>query len=329
MKEKIKFVAVSGYGSSGSSAVVNLLKEFEGYWDLGGEMRLLREPYGICDLEHSLIDEWDVLNSDIAIRDFVWLVERLNRKSSKWGGTGCGYSELFGPTFLEETEKYIAKLTAFEFRGYWWWFDFKQSNLRMVLNRIKKKLCIMDFKDMGRMRFVDLSEEEFLNITKSYIVNLYIKCTQAKNIELKTAILDQAVSLNQFARVSRYFDDLRLIVVDRDPRDAFVEQVKRKLIIGREVAQSHDINKYVRYYKKMREGIKEKKQNKILYIKFEDLILDYENTREKILLFLGESRDIHINKHKYLNLEESKKNIGVWRKYAFQGEIRKIEDELM
>ena len=106
-KRNIKFVAVSGYGWSGSSAVVNLLKEFRGYWECGGEMRLLREPYGIFDLEHALLEAWDLLNSDAAIKDFLWLTQRLNRSTSRWGGTGCGYGKLFGSSFWKETQKYV------------------------------------------------------------------------------------------------------------------------------------------------------------------------------------------------------------------------------
>lgn len=330
MNEKtIKFVAVSGYGWSGSSAVTDLMKEFRGYWNMGEEMRLLREPYGIYDLEHALVDEWDLLNADAALKDFIWLVERLNRTTSRWGGTGCGYGRLFGPAFMEETEKYIEQLTTFGFKGHWWWFEFKQSNLQMALNRIKRRLHIQDFENLSRMNFVDLNEEQFLNITKKYLLNLYLRSAEAKGIQLETAVLQQAVSVNQFLKASRYFESLKLIVVDRDPRDVFMDLINGKYVIGRELAESHDIEKFVYYYRKVREKKIEYAQDQVLYINFEDLILKYEDTVSRILDFLGESKDIHINKLKYLKPDDSKKNIGIWKRYAHQDDIRKIERELM
>ncbi len=328
-REDIKFVAVSGYGWSGSSAVVDLLKEFKGYWNFGDEMRLLREPYGIFDLEHALVDEWDILNSDAAIKDFLWLVQRLNRKSSRWGGTGCRYGELFGPVFLDETRKYIEELTAFEFWGHWWWFEFKQSDFQMVLNRIKKRLHISDFEDLSEMRFVNVNEKQFLDITKNYLLNLYLKSAREKGVELENVILQQSISVNQFEKAARYFNDLKLIMIDRDPRDVFMDLVNGKYLIGRDIVQNHDINKFIQYFRRTREITKSYDKDRVLFLKFEDIILDYENTLNKILIFLGEHRQIHIKKFEYLKPENSKKNIGMWKGYAYQNEIRKIEQELM
>lgn len=328
MKE-IKFVAVSGYGWSGSSAVTDLMKEFKGYWNFGDEMRLLREPYGIYDLEHALIDEWDLLNADAAIKDFIWLVKRLNRRTTRWGGTGCGYGELFGPVFIEETRKYIERLTKFEYKGHWWWFEFKQSDLQMALNRIKKRIHISDYEEQSRMRFVDLTEEQFLKITREYLLNLYLQSTEARGIDLETVVLQQAVSVNQFPKASRYFNNLKLIVVDRDPRDVFMDLINGKYIIGRDIVQSHDIEKFICYYKKVREKRIKCDNSKVLCIRFEDMIMDYDNTLDRILQFLGESRQIHINQFKYLKPEESKNNIGIWKSYGYQNEIRKIEQELL
>jgi len=47
-KDKIKFIAVSGYGWSGSSAVVDLFRELENVKCVDTEFRLIRDPYGVC-----------------------------------------------------------------------------------------------------------------------------------------------------------------------------------------------------------------------------------------------------------------------------------------
>ena len=44
---KNKILSVAGYGSTGSSAVVNLLEEFDNCNVMGGEFRIIQDPDGI------------------------------------------------------------------------------------------------------------------------------------------------------------------------------------------------------------------------------------------------------------------------------------------
>ena len=45
------FICVSGYGKSGSSACINLLKEFEFVDGPDKEFRIAKDPHGLIDLE--------------------------------------------------------------------------------------------------------------------------------------------------------------------------------------------------------------------------------------------------------------------------------------
>ena len=74
----LHFVSVGGYGWTGSSACIDILKEFEGFGDLNGEFRIIKDPYGISDLEHSLVDSWDFVRHDIAIQDFLNYTNNIN-----------------------------------------------------------------------------------------------------------------------------------------------------------------------------------------------------------------------------------------------------------
>lgn len=332
MNKDFKYVAVNGFGWSGSGAVVDLLQEFEGYWDCGGEVRFLRDPYGIFDLEHALVDGWDILNADAALRDFEWLAFRLYRRTSRWGGTGCGYIDKFGEGFWEETLNYINRLTKWDFQGHWWWFEFKQSDMKMAVNRILKRLHVRDFENMNRIRVTDLSKEEFEEITKEYINNLYRLALAKSNIgDCKTIILDQPFPMNQAKMAGGFLNDLKIIVVDRDPRDQYMDLLHGKHMIGREIARTHDVKKYIDYYnKKQREAVKKMSNGSdILYVRFEDLILKYEDTVNTIIDFLGEDKSIHTSPFKYLKPEVSSNNIGMWKQYPNQDEIRIIEKELL
>ncbi len=79
MKTPIKFIAVSGYGWSGSGAVVDMLREVDGCGTPGFEFSLIKEPGGIIDLECLLVDNWDVIREADAIDRFLSFIEIVDR----------------------------------------------------------------------------------------------------------------------------------------------------------------------------------------------------------------------------------------------------------
>ena len=62
------------------------------------------------------------------------------------------------------------------------------------------------------------SEEKFLNCTKMYIEDLFGSVCRGAN----TVMVDQIVPPTNLKRYLRYFNDIKVFVVDRDPRDIFV-----------------------------------------------------------------------------------------------------------
>ena len=66
----LNFISVIGYGWTGSSAYIDLLEEFSGVGVLPGEFRIAKDPYGLIDLEDSLVHNWDFIRHDVAIRRF-------------------------------------------------------------------------------------------------------------------------------------------------------------------------------------------------------------------------------------------------------------------
>lgn len=62
------------------------------------------------------------------------------------------------------------------------------------------------------------SEEKFLNCTKKYIEDLFGSVCQGANI----VMVDQIVPPTNLKRYLRYFNDIKVFIVDRDPRDIFV-----------------------------------------------------------------------------------------------------------
>ena len=71
-----KYILVNGYTATGSSAVVDLLQEFNHMYIPPHEFRLLCDPFGIIDLDREINNSVDCLNDDIAIRNFQWLTKK-------------------------------------------------------------------------------------------------------------------------------------------------------------------------------------------------------------------------------------------------------------
>ena len=67
----MNFISVIGYGWTGSSAYIELLKEFNEVGAFPGEFRIAKDPHGLVYLEESLVHNWDFIGNDIAIKNFI------------------------------------------------------------------------------------------------------------------------------------------------------------------------------------------------------------------------------------------------------------------
>jgi hypothetical protein len=57
-------------------------------------------------------------------------------------------------------------------------------------------------------------------------------------------------------------------------------------------------------------------------------VLNYQETVEKIIIFLGETKESHRFPKKYFIPEISKKNLGIWKNYSDQDAIGTITNQL-
>ena len=164
-----QYVCVLGYGWSGSSAVVDLLKEFDETWDPEVEFRILKDPHGVMDFEHTLTEQWDALNVDIAIRDFLDFADFLNENESKFKRGLC-YSKSFNGKFMSSSLDFIDDITEFKYKGYWWIFNFRSQYVRWLAKKIANKFVKQNYEEI--MYFSGISKENFYNSVRKYINSL-------------------------------------------------------------------------------------------------------------------------------------------------------------
>lgn len=142
-------------------------------------------------------------------------------------------------------------------------------------------------------------------------------------------VFDQLFPGNNPQSCFKYFDDPYAIVVDRDPRDIYVfgKTVLLKGSAGH-MMPLNDVKDYVIYYRALRDNQPYKEENdRILRLRFEDLVYHYDAATKEIrdFLRLGENP----NPRSIFDPSMSMANTQVWKRYPeFKEDIEYIESEL-
>lgn len=327
-----RIIVPTGYMGSGSSAITDLIAEFK---DCQNEYKtyeyiLLHCPNGLFDLEDKLLIGNNAIRSDEAIRSFELQMKKLYNKKFWWVGN---YQKIISPNFMNITNDYIKNIEQFNYQGYW--YTHEEVNTKMFLKLLlRKPLKILTLnklrfnkvlKYQDGMRISYINSEEFYKYSHDYIYKVIEEISKGK----ENIILDQFLLPFNLFRVDNYFDDLlKVIVVERDPRDVFIinKYIWQKKQIG--VPFPTEVKQFCQVYKKMRESEKECHSDKVLRIKFEDLIYNYEDTITKITKFLRFKESDHINKKTRFIPELSIKNTQLFRKDEYLEESKIIEKEL-
>jgi hypothetical protein len=321
LKKQIKFVAVSGYGWSGSGAVVDLLREVEGCGTPGFEFSLIKEPRGVIDLECFLLENWDVIRHSHAIEQFLQFVDILGRPNRRWGHWGQNMNAELGIDLKTLALNYINNISLFNYRGASRIHHYEYGHAASFFRKVGR-LVGFKWASGRKMYLARPTEELFLNATANFITEIFNPMFVKR--KLNCIILDQAIPTSNVARGMRYFNDIKLILVDRDPRDIYVDQISNRTLIGANTKDINRVDKFITWHKTLRSNYC---GANILKVRFEDLVLKYDQTSSNILRYLGlegASRE----KQTLFKPEISVQNIGIWRQYHHQCEIKQIERAL-
>ena len=328
MSEFVKsqnYICVSGYGWTGSSACIDILKEFKGFGALKGEFRIAKDPYGLSDLENSLVHNWDFMRNDVAIRDFLNYCEVLGRGTGLFKKTGKDLSRKLNIDFMAESRLYIDRLTDMTYSGDTLIHRYNISAYDNFCMKIKSKFG----KNNGKFMYFSRPDSlNFIKETKLYIDNLFDSYMKINKIN--KVILDQTVPPTNIYNTSKYFENIKTIIIDRDPRDIYANMVRGKRLLGPELINHDSVEKYIIWHKQLRRiSIKdvENSSKNTLRLYFEDLIFKYDETIEKIIAFLGDGAQ-HNCKGKNFLPELSINNTGLWKGYKDQSIMKKIALEL-
>lgn len=282
-------LGISGYGSSGSTAVTDYLK---GYSNINvfdnhlihAEFQILHEADGINDLKYHLTKSQERVACNAAIQRFRRLL-----KDGVWGRGMLSY--LGSSNYNGWCDKLLEKIIQVSWNGFNSYYDpsdiLNSSDKHWVQKcerKIDKLLKMINKKwsyPPAKIRcFSFFTAEEFDRIIAGSFVELF----ELLNIdESRINIFDMLYSAINPTMGMEFFKDAKCIIVDRDPRDLYslakFNNVKARFM------PNNNVNSFVEYYKKIRQ-FRILNEN-VLVIQYEDMIYKYYDTIKKINDFLN------------------------------------------
>lgn len=335
-------VLYSGYANSGGTVLGLIFEEIEHAVVLPMEFRLLKERFGLCELEDALFKSMDPEIIDLALKDFQWLCKQYAISIGRFNRAGYSYEQRSGHTFNKATDQYINSLIDYKYPKSWHYYDFKLSYHKLLFQRVIKKFSKNDTYGQLPAFLAYPGRNLFLEKTRNYlqeILNGFLH-QQGHDQNLKKRddsfiVLPKSIPLysdSAVKQIVRYFDDCRIILIDRDPRDIFFEVLNGK---QRYLPVTNSLNEkvkgFIKHYLALRaEKDKVEEHPKVLMLQFEDVVLESEKSLLKIYKFLNIAPNDHSQKGSIFKPKESEKNIGLWKKFQGKeaGAIRLIESEL-
>ncbi len=305
MNNKYPRVAVTGFYGTGSSAVLDLLKEYRNAHAVPEERSSYEHTTfyvsgGLFDLCTLLTHGNAPLQSDYVINNFVDSMRQLNDYNYLWFGS---FKSLSGNRFMEAVDRFVNTISSHhEGKNYNHCLRTRFSPIKACMQFAAKLLYGRRFSRYGVGYVWDGKPIYYANPTEAELyaaaqrfVNDYFELFSREDSELD--IYDHLIWPQQVDSHARCFDDsFKIIIADRDPRDVYISDrfIWSKPPLG--YGKPHFSQNVSTFIDEWRRTVAPVYNNpNALRIHFEDLIYNYEATVESIERFLGLDPTAHIN----------------------------------
>lgn len=319
--KQLLFLTVGGYISTGSTPLICLLKEYEGVEVLNTELRVGES--GLYTLIGRLMN-----GEQIDKKQF----DLVKNTALNYGDSLNYFLSLFLSLIirLPGCPKTIAgKISQYrlKFRGY----DKKVVGYNKVIKKLFKELSKIN-NSLGTIT----DEERFSRL--SMMLNESIEKVKVKNISNveNLLVIDQLISpkvlfSDQYSpSIVKLLPDAKIIIVKRDPRDQYIDFIKKHKkeyhLMSHNDSLNHYIAEFKERYDKMNFLIADYHAENVLFLWFEDLINNYEEENKKLANFLGLKK--HEFKFKYFYPGVAESYVGMYLTYKHQKDIAKIATEM-
>lgn len=318
-------IGACGFGSTGSSAVSDYLCEFDNIQVLD-----MMEFTWVCGVDGLIDLDYHLNHPHIRTGDSIYAINRFKEKAK---GLARGLRKT-GQMDAELFEKSVNKFLDSIIQVKWeWYIEQGHGFFDRSLQGAAKRLILRREKKIGKqiscwpMKEVSLSilPKNFDEAARIHVKELIA----AMGADFtKPIILDQPFAGNNPQACFKFFDDPYAIVVDRDPRDNYV--FANTKLVGKlpHFMPIQPVEDFVKYYRALRDNQPYKeKEERVLSIKFEDMVYHYDETTRVIRDFL------HLpdnpNPKSVFDPAISMPNTQVWKRFPqFAKDIEYIEKEL-
>lgn len=312
----MRIVDLSGYMFSGKAAASDILREFDHVHvpNYRVEFDLLRMPGGLIDLKNAVMD-WSPVRTYAAVCRFDQLVNALAlspRFPGKLYKTGFGYTRNF-PNIVRLKDEFLSSIMAVQWDTPWPYADIDDGPLDTFVRKIYSKLS----RSKSRKYFL-VDKDSFIPAAQKFIQSLLIDSIgdDHPDIVVTHNALEPFFPSNNLDLLG---DDAICIVVDRDPRDIYATAITSQvgfndnLQLYRRIAGAHDLEVYIKRYLTYRRNIK-LDDSRVLRVDFRDLVLNYDESLQKICNFTGLAATQQIHKKLYFDPEKSRGNLDLWKR---------------
>lgn len=322
-------VGTCSFGSTGSSAVSDYLKEFDSLQVIDKcEFTWVSAPDGLIDLDYHLnhphsrtgdsiyaIARYKALckskskvfatmgiGSEIFMKSVDELLESITTTSWKWIGPNIGQRSYFEDLLLKVIRK-SKLITKWEIKNGQQWEGYPYEDV-----------------------FLSVYPKDFDQMAKKHVMDIINSASDGSGRDI---ILDQPFPGSNPQSCFKYFDDPYAIVVDRDPRDNYTFARTHMLHNpGNHFMPINSVERFVKYYRALRDNQPYKEDNpRVLRLHFEDMVYHYEDSTSTIRKFLNLPENP--NPKSIFDPAISMPNTQVWKRFPqFAKDIEYIEKEL-
>lgn len=300
-------IAVQGFGNSGSSAVLDFLREMRNIQVFGDVEKIasvaeddeysyeVTFPHlsgGLFDIE-KYIDSSNIFHNDSVINRFVSIMEHsLMYRNS--------------PEVRPAVFKFLTQITNFMLP------NLEQKYYNAALSPITEKgSTIFTMKHFDRESYRTLCRH-FLN----ELFNAFNLPKETEHIALDQFFCDLEFDMERYLE---YLPNIKVIVVYRDPRDIYAFSKMRNV----EWIPHTDVETFVEWIRLSTEKFN-LHSHEYLPVRYEDFVLDYEKEKNRVTDFLGINSENHVHKRKAFDPDVSKRLVGLWKQHPEDNEKYKF-----
>lgn len=341
---EFNYIDVSGVGNSGKSAVTDLLREFPQFWVPHNqfEFDVIRVPGGVLDLAHHIVEDWSPVRSHHAIDQFKAVIRSMGTNPSLFNLKGLAqsssqrYDRVFKNQFQKISNEYVDEFIVGTYKALWPYDFIHQNSIVRFARKLTRRL--LGAKQIFSTVYLT-DGKEFSARSSHYLNKLYSLVTDSNHTHV---VLNNCFEAYLPTRSLDTFKNSKSIIVIRDPRDVYVSGLNAHHVAlkdqrlqatendgtNKSFLASDNLDLFILRYENQMKHLYKGSDPRVLVLNFEELVSKYEITLNRIYSFLDLSLESHREKTKFFDPKKSQKNIGLWREYSKQEEVRKIEAEL-